>query len=113
MGWVSTPNDRRERLVAVDRECQSEQEQLQHQAHQLAGESSWLFDQMGVTSGAHVVEIGCAPPGCFRSLSDLVGPSGSVVGVERNGDAFELARTLISEHGLLNVEVLEADAWCT
>lgn len=36
-----------------------------------------------------------------------------MVGVERNGDAVELARTLISEHGLLNVEVLEADAWCT
>jgi len=92
---------------------QAEQERLQRQAHQFAGESSWLFDQIGVTSGARVVEIGCGPSGCLRILSDLVGPSGSVVGVERNGDAVELARTLISEHGLRNVEVLESDARCT
>lgn len=92
---------------------QAEQERLQRQTHQFAGESSWLFDQMGVPGGARVVEIGCGPSGCLRILSDLVGPSGRVVGVERNGDAVERARALISEHGLTNVEVLEADARCT
>lgn len=91
----------------------AEQERLQRQAHQFSHESSWLFDQIGVTSGSDVVEIGCGPSGCLRILSDLVGPSGRVVGVERSDDAVALARTLISEHGLMNVDVLEADARCT
>jgi ubiquinone/menaquinone biosynthesis C-methylase UbiE len=89
---------------------QAEQERLQRQAHQFAHESSWLFDQMGVTSGARVVEIGCGPSGCLRILADLVGLSGSVVGVERSDDAVTFARNLISEQGLVNVEVLKADA---
>jgi hypothetical protein len=62
---------------------QVEQDRLQRQAHQFGGESSWLFDQMGVTSGVRFVEIGCGPSGRLGILSDLVGPLGSVVGVEQ------------------------------
>jgi tRNA A58 N-methylase Trm61 len=57
--------------------------------------------------------VGCGLSVCLRILSELLGLSGRVVGVERHGDKLEIARTLISEHGLTNVEVLEADARCT
>lgn len=90
-----------------------EQERLQLQAEQLAHESSWLFDQIGVARNARVVEIGCGPHGCLELLSELVGPSGSVVGVERSADAVALARKLVSDRGLTNVEVLERDARST
>ena len=43
----------------------AEQERLQEQARQLADESSWLFDQFAIPSGARVVEIGCGPQGCL------------------------------------------------
>ena len=92
---------------------QSEQERLQQQAQQLAHESSWLFDQIGVARGANVVEIGCGPHGCLELLSERVGPSGSVVGIERSADAVALARTLVSERGLGNVQILEGDARST
>ena len=92
---------------------QAEQRRLQQQAQQLAHESSWLFDQTGMARGARVVEIGCGPHGCLELLSERVGPSGSVVGVERNADAVALARTLVLERGLGNVEVLEGDARST
>jgi SAM-dependent methyltransferase len=72
----------------------AEQERLQQLAQQLAHESRWLFDQVGVTAGARVVEIGCGPHGCLELLAERVGPSGSVVGVERSQDACELAREL-------------------
>ena len=89
---------------------QAEQARLQQQAQQLAHESSWLFDQINVAKGARVVEIGCGPHGCLELLSERVGPSGRVVGIERSPDAVALARTLVAERGLGNVEVLEGDA---
>jgi ubiquinone/menaquinone biosynthesis C-methylase UbiE len=92
---------------------QAEQRRLQQQAQQLAHESSWLFDQTGMARGARVVEIGCGPHGCLELLSERVGPSGSVVGVERSADAVALARKLVLERGLGNVEVLEGDARST
>jgi ubiquinone/menaquinone biosynthesis C-methylase UbiE len=91
----------------------AEQERLQQQAQQLAHESRWLFDQVGVTAGARVVEIGCGPHGCLELLAERVGPSGSVVGVERSQDAFELAREMTRVRGLANVEVLCRDARST
>jgi len=92
---------------------QAEQERLQEQAQQLAHESNWLFDQIAVTPGARVVEIGCGPHGCLDLLSERVGPTGRVVGVERNPEAVALARTLTSQRHLANVEVLEGDARST
>jgi len=91
----------------------AEQERLQLQAHQLAHESRWLFDQIGLASGARVVEIGCGPHGCLEILSERVGPSGSVLGIERSADAVALARQLVAERGLANVEVLEGDGRST
>jgi SAM-dependent methyltransferase len=92
---------------------EAEQERLQHQAQQLAHESSWLFDRIGITPGAHVVEIGCGPHGCLELLSERVGPSGRVVGVERSAEAVALARTMVSARTVGNVEVLERDARST
>jgi ubiquinone/menaquinone biosynthesis C-methylase UbiE len=91
----------------------AEQQRLQQQAQQLAHESSWLFDQIGIVSGGRVVEIGCGPHGCLDLLSERVGPSGHVVGVERSADAVALARKLVAERCLGNVEILERDARAT
>ena len=91
----------------------AEQERLQQQAQQLAHESSWLFDQIGVLTGARVVEVGCGPHGCLELLAERVGPSGHVVGVERSQDAVDLARRLVNERGLNNVEVVCRDARST
>ena len=89
---------------------QAEQERLQQQARQLALESSWLFDQIPIREGIHAVEIGCGPHGCLELLSERVGLSGRVVGVERSADAVALARKLVEDRGLTNVEVLHSDA---
>jgi len=91
----------------------AEQERLQRQAQELADESSWLFDQIGVAAGASIVEIGCGPHGCLELLSERVGPLGSVVGVERSQDAVDLARKMIQERSLNNVDVLCRDARST
>jgi len=92
---------------------QEEQARLQQQAQELAHESDWLFDQIPLTRGARVVEIGCGPHGCLALLSERVGPTGRVVGVERSAEAVALARTLVSQRDLRNVDVLEGDARST
>jgi ubiquinone/menaquinone biosynthesis C-methylase UbiE len=89
---------------------QAEQERLQRQAQELAHEARWLLDQIGVGAGARVVEIGCGPQGCLDLLSERVGPTGSVVGVERSEDAANLARRFAVDHKLTNVQVLNGDA---
>jgi ubiquinone/menaquinone biosynthesis C-methylase UbiE len=91
----------------------AEQERLQQQAEQLGPESVRLFDDIGLSEGARVLEIGCGPRGCLDLLSARVGSSGSVVGVETSDQAVALARELVAERGLGNVEVLCGDARST
>jgi SAM-dependent methyltransferase len=82
-----------------------EQERLQRQAGELAEDSRWLFDQLGSLEGADAVEIGCGPQGCLDALAERVGATGRVIGVERSAEACELARALIAERNLTNVEI--------
>ncbi len=89
---------------------QAELERLQRQAQELAHEARWLLDQIGVRMGARVVEIGCGPQGCLDLLSERVGPTGSVVGVECSEEAVNLARRFVADHNLANVQVLHGDA---
>lgn len=88
----------------------AEQERLQKQADELSAESARLFDTIGSLEGKAVLEIGCGPRGCLDLLSARVGPSGRVVGLERSPEAVELARRLVAEKGLSNVEVICGDA---
>ena len=90
-----------------------EQERLGRQAAELAPEAEELFDAIGVDAGARVVELGCGPRGCLEQLSRRVGPAGSVVGVEVSEQSVALARAIVEEAGLGNVEVRAGDARST
>jgi SAM-dependent methyltransferase len=89
---------------------QAEQERLERQSHELAHDSEWLFDRIGVGEGWRVIEMGCGPRGCLGSLSKRVGTTGRVVGVERSAEQVERARKFVADSHLMNVEVLDADA---
>jgi len=88
----------------------AEQERLERQANELAHDSGWLFDQIGVEAGWHVVEIGCGPRGCLDLLSARVGATGQVVGVERSAEQVQRAQQFSADSHLTNVEVIHADA---
>ncbi len=91
----------------------AEQRRLQQQAHELADESRWLFDQVGLAPGSRVVEIGCGPQGCLQLLSDRVGPGGFVVGVEMSDEAVTLARRFLQDNRLSNAEVRQGNGKST
>jgi SAM-dependent methyltransferase len=91
----------------------AEQRRLRRQTEQLAGETAWLLDRAGPLDGGRVVELGCGPRGYLDALSERVGLSGTVVGVERSADALELARKFVARRGLDNVELVHGDARST
>jgi ubiquinone/menaquinone biosynthesis C-methylase UbiE len=91
----------------------AEQERLKEQALQLADEARWLFDQIDLAPGSKVVEIGCGPRGCLEILSECVGPSGSVTGIERSEEAVDMARRMARDLDLKNVDVRCGDARST
>jgi ubiquinone/menaquinone biosynthesis C-methylase UbiE len=91
----------------------SEQRRLQKQAELRVEDARVLFDQIGITPGARVAEIGCGPRGCLDLLAERVGPDGRVIGVEPNYDAVAQARRYVHQRGLRNVEVIQADGRST
>jgi ubiquinone/menaquinone biosynthesis C-methylase UbiE len=91
----------------------AEQRRLQRQAEQLAGEAAWLLDRVGPLEGRRAVELGTGPRGYLDALSERVGWTGTVVGVERSADAVALARLLVARRGLANVQLLHGDARST
>jgi SAM-dependent methyltransferase len=92
---------------------EDEQVRLERQASEFAADSRWLFDRLGIGDGARVLEVGCGPRGCLDLLSRRVGPTGRVVGVERNAEEVERARCFVAEQGLANVDVVHGDARAT
>ncbi len=77
--------------------------------HALAGESRQLA-LAGVTDGAVVADVGCGPAAMSVELAALVGPSGRVIGVEREDEALAAARQVVAESGVGNVELVQGTA---
>jgi SAM-dependent methyltransferase len=88
---------------------QAEQDRLARQAQELADDSNWLFDRVGVSTGWRAIEIGCGPQGCLGLLAGRVGATGKVVGVERSAEQVQRARRHVADCPLPNVEVLHGD----
>ena len=91
----------------------AEEARLKRQIADLAPDSDADFEKIGIKPGERVVDLGCGPGGVLHLLGKRVGPTGSVVGVERSPRFVELARRFIASHGLPQVEVREGDAYDT
>ena len=75
-------------------------------------EAHW-WQLAGITEGACVLDLGCGPGLVAIEMSQVVGATGSVVGVDREADAVATARVLLDEAGHGEVEVHCAEAWNT
>jgi ubiquinone/menaquinone biosynthesis C-methylase UbiE len=91
----------------------NEEERLRRLPQALAADSNRLLDQLGIRSGDRVLDIGCGPQGILDLLSERVGPTGKVVGVEQSESTVQLARQFLAQRQLPNVEVLHGDAKAT
>ena len=72
-----------------------------------------LWEYSGIVQGARVADVGCGPGAVLTEIARIVGPEGTVVGVEPAQAAREAARDELDTHGLEWVEVLEGDGEAT
>lgn len=72
-----------------------------------------LWVKAGIVSGAVVADVGCGPAAVSVVMADVVGPSGRVIGVERDESALTAARQLVDQAGASNVELRQGLATST
>jgi SAM-dependent methyltransferase len=86
-----------------------EQERLIRQAALLAPFTERLFRDAGIGPAQRVLDIGSGVGDVSMLLARLVGPSGEVVGIDRDAHSITRARARVVAAGLHNVSFREAD----
>ena len=69
-----------------------------------------FFNVAGIGRGMKVLDVGSGAGDVSLILAGLVGPDGTVMGVDSNGEVLETARARVKEAGCSNVEFLAGDA---
>ena len=94
MPWV-TPTANTERLI--------------RQAARIAPYTERLFREAGIGAGQRVLDLGSGVGDVSLLLARIVGPTGEVVGIERDAHSIARAKSRVSEAGLPNVRFTQAD----
>jgi len=87
----------------------AEHERLIRQAALLAPLTERLFREAGIGLGQRILDLGSGVGDVSMLVTRLVGPSGEVVGVERDARAISLARARVVKAGLHNVSLTQSD----
>lgn len=91
----------------------TERMRLLQQGETYRTEASLLLDRLGVEPGWDVLDVGCGPLGILDLLSERVGPTGTVTGLDQEPRMLEMAAQSLAERGLKDVRLLVADAAAT
>lgn len=84
---------------------EAERLQLQAQVWQPAAEA--MLDAIPIQPGWLCLDLGCGAMGILAPLSQRVGSSGHVTGVDADKHSLAVAQTYVHAHQLTNVELLE------
>lgn len=87
----------------------AEQGRLIRQAVQLAPFTERFFRDAGIGSGQRVLDLGSGVGDVSLLLSQIVGPSGEVVGVERDTQSIACAAARVAGAGVRNVRFVRTD----
>jgi len=87
----------------------AEHERLIRQAVWLAPYTEKFFREAGISPGQRVIDLGSGVGDVALLLARLVGPSGEVVGIERDARSIARAAARVSEAGLHQVSFTEGD----
>lgn len=82
---------------------------LEHQARVLAPATRTVLELAGITSGMRVLDLGTGAGDVAFQVAELVGPSGSVVGIDQSVKALAIAAHRTERRGLTNVSFLHDD----
>jgi SAM-dependent methyltransferase len=84
-------------------------ERLLTQGTAMAPDAVAMLERIGLMSGWRCLDIGCGPRGITDLMSARVGPSGHVVGLDRDAGFLEFAR----KHAAANTEFRQGDAYAS
>jgi len=84
-----------------------ELDRLRTQARLIDPVTRRFFDEAGIEQGMRVLDVGCGAGDTSRLFAEMVGETGSVVGVDRAAAAIAAARA--RAEGLANLSFLEGD----
>ena len=87
----------------------AEHERLIRQAARLAPLTERLFREAGIGPGQRVLDLGSGAGDVAMLVARIVGPSGEIVGVERDTHSISIARSRVAEAGLRNVNFTQSD----
>ena len=87
----------------------AEHERLIRQAKWLVLPTERFFRDAGIGPGQRVIDLGSGVGDVVLIAARLVGPSGEVVGVERDPRSIARAQTRVTEAGLKNVSFTQSD----
>lgn len=82
---------------------------LEAQGAALAPATRMIFAEAGILPGMRVLDLGCGAGDVAFAAAGLVGPDGSVVGVDRSPDALARARLRAGQRGLAQVQFVQGD----
>jgi SAM-dependent methyltransferase len=82
---------------------------LEHQAGILAPATRTVLTLAGVEPGMRVLDLGTGAGDVALAAAELVGPTGSVVGVDQSVPALTLAAERVERRGVTNVSFLQGD----
>ena len=86
-----------------------EHERLIRQAARIAPYTERLFREAGICTGQRVLDLGSGVGDVSMLLARIVGPSGEVVGIERDACSIARAEARVAEAGLRNISFTQAD----
>jgi SAM-dependent methyltransferase len=83
---------------------------LDRQAAAIERPTRLLLQAAGIKSGARVLDLGTGLGHVAQLAGELVGPAGSVLGIDRSADAIGVARQRAQEAGAGHLTFVEGDA---
>lgn len=88
---------------------EAERARLIRQANQLAPLTDRFFRDAGISPGQRVLELGSGMGDVAMLVARLVGPSGEVLGIERDADSIKFAQSRVAEAGFRNISFSQLD----
>jgi SAM-dependent methyltransferase len=82
---------------------------LENQDALVAQATRMIFTEAGIRPGMRVLDLGCGAGGATFLAAGLVGPDGSVTGLDHSPDALAQARYRAAQRGLTQVQFIEGD----
>jgi cyclopropane fatty-acyl-phospholipid synthase-like methyltransferase len=105
---MSNDSERKQASYAMGHSSE-ELARLERQAAAFEPVTRMLLGQAGLRAGMRVLDVGSGAGDVSFVAAAMVGPSGSVVGVDRAAPALSLARARAAARGADNVTFVEAD----